>query len=169
MFYKIENTPTDAFNRDLYLINNFLKEIPKVVDEVAENLQDMAVDEIDKMNYFSLPDLINEHFKLLVNAQRQLKVEQVLDSKGIYIKMSDNGLTGESLSAKLQVLDWLWEKAQKLFIDLKEGEFHDLFSSLINQMKSILKSILSVLGIDSDIFEEDFDLLISVLEMCKQN
>lgn len=167
MFYNIENQPENTLEKDFFLIDNFLKEVPNVVNKIAIEFQDMAQDEIDDMKEFiNLKEIIESQFKFLLIANRDFKIEQVANPKELYKKLSDNGLAGESLYAKLQVLDWLWKRAKEKFVTLMSGLNNSLYASLINQIKSILGSILNALGINSDIYDEAMDLLFSFKELC---
>ncbi len=165
MFYKIDKIPDDEYNKDIFLSSNFLEKCPEVVKSIAYELSMMTLDVTDKM-YTNVEEIMASTFEFLVNSKRDFKIESVTNPKELYKKLSENGLTGESLYAKLKVLDWLWEKAQKLFNDLLGGKFYHLFNALLNQLKSILKSILNAQGFPFDIFEEAFDLLNSFLPLC---
>ena len=167
MFYKIDNIPDDEYNIDIYLSSNFLEKCPEVVKSIAYELSLMTVEVTDKMN-IQIEEMMEKTFELLVISRRDFKLESVTNPKDLHKKLSENGLTGESLYAKLKVLDWLWEKALKLFTEftLRGGKFYHLFNALINQLKSILKSILNALGFPTDIFEEALDLLSSFLPLC---
>jgi hypothetical protein len=165
MFYKTDNMPNDELSKDILLIINFLEKCPLVVKEISTDLTMMTLDVTDKM-YLNLEEIMASTFEFLVNSKRDFKIESVTSPKELYKKLNENGLTGESLYAKLKVLDWLWEKAQKLFNDIRGGKFYHLFNALINQLKSILKSILNAQGFPFDIFDEAFDLLNSFLPLC---
>ena len=170
MFYNIESLPSNEPEKDFFLLNNFLDNVQVATKEIAGYIDVMSVDETDKLSFsFSLENIIEEHFKLLVNAKREFKIEQVMNPKELFTKLTNNGLVSEVLHVKLMTLDWLWEKFKNNINRLKDGTKSTLFLQLLNQLKSILKSLLNVLGISSDIFEEDFDLLMSMLEMCNQN
>ena len=170
MFYKDENFSQESPKKEFFLLNNFLDKIPLVVDEIAIQLEGMSIEEIDKMKtHFSLSKIMNDTFQLIAQGKRDFKIEQITNPKEIYIKLTINGLTGDTLSAKLSLLDWLWEKAENLFTFLRDGKHITLFYQLINQLKSILSSLLNCLGINTDIYNEAFDLLMSFLEMCNQD
>ena len=172
MFYTDLIKPGSSPEVEFFLINNFIEKIPLVVNKITINIQEMCQGEFEKKKYdIDLKKFIEDDFKLLLVAKRDLKIEQVANTETFFKKLSENGLTGESLFTKLKVLDWFWEKAKNNFYELRggnneNGNFYNIFFSLLNQMKSILKSILNLLNISSDIFDEIFDLLISLLEMC---
>lgn len=170
MFYKELNFQEESPSMEFYLLNNFLDQTPKIVDTIAVNFQEMSYEEVDNMKYkFSLSKIMNETFQLISRIKMDFKIEQVTNTKDVYSKLAENGLVGEFLIAKLSVLDWLWEKAESLFVTLRSGQNTNLFYQLINQLKSILSSLLNCLGFSADIFNEAIDLLMSFIEMSNQN
>lgn len=171
MFYDIENRPSENPQKEYFLLNNFLDKIGGVTAEITEMVMLMSVevtDELKNWNNFSVKDIMDEHFKTLINAKRDFGIEQVINSKELYTKLSNNGLVGEILDVKLVTLDWLWEKVKENYNSLRDGTKSGLFNQIFNQLKSLLTSLLKALGLPTDIFEENFDLLISLLEMAKQ-
>ena len=169
MFYKLESIPEDSLQKDFFLINNFLNKLPDAVKKIAEDFHDIADDdpEIIKV-YGNIKDVIVSNFGFLINAERDIKIEEVTNTKEIYTKLANNGLTGDSLYVKLQMLDWLWYKTKDNPETLKSGLNDSFYSALINIIKSILSSILNALGFPSDIFNEALVLLNSYKEMSKE-
>ena len=122
MFYKTLSYPQESPQKEFYLLNNFLDKTSIVVDEIATNLMTMTIEEVDKMKtHFSLSDFMKEQFQFLAQAKRDFKIDQVINSKEIYAKLTINGLTGDTLLVKLSALDWLWEKAERLFAFLTQS------------------------------------------------
>lgn len=76
MFYNIESLPSNEPEKDFFLLNNFLDNVQVATKEIAGYIDVMSVDETDKLSFsFSLENIIEEHFKLLVNAKREFKIE----------------------------------------------------------------------------------------------
>lgn len=170
MFYEELKFQEESPSKDFYLLNNYLDKIPAVLSGVASGLEEMSIREIDNMRtHFSISQIIDETFRLLAQSRRDFKIEQINTPQELYTKLSLNGLVGETLVAKLSVLDWLWKKAEPLLITLRNGENTSLFYQLMNQLKSILSSLLNCLGINVDIFSEAIDLLMSFIEMSNQD
>jgi hypothetical protein len=169
MFYNLENTPENSLEKDFFLINNFLKETPKVVSEIADMFQNNAFDETDNISgYVNIKDVIITNFGFIINDIRDFKIEQVTNTKEIYTKLTDNGLTNDSLYAKLQMLDWLWFKTKDHPETLRSGLNDSFYTALIKLLKSILLSILKAIGLPFDIYEEALELLNSFKEMGKE-
>ena len=169
MFYKLKNIPDDSLQKDFFLINNFLNELPNAVKKIAEDFHFITQDETENIeNYVNIKDVIISNFELIINAKRDFKIEEVTNTKEIYTKLAINGLTGENLYAKLQMLDWLWYKTKDNPETLKSGLNDSFYTALIKLLKSILSSILKASGFPTDIFEEALDLLNSFKEMGKK-
>ncbi len=170
MFYKELNFIEESPSKEFYLLNNFLDKTPTLLSGFASALEEMSIKEIDEMRtHFSISIIIDETFRLIAQSSRDFKIEQINAPKELFTKLALNGLVGESLVAKLSVLDWLWKKAESLLITLRNGKNTNLFYQLLNQLKSILSSLLNCLGINVDIFNEAIDLLMSFIEMSNQD
>ena len=171
MFYdNVKNLGESSLKDDFVLLENFLTKLPEVIDEVGNDLKDICIYEFDNSSFMSrsvydTPSIINDHFKQLITHKRELKNEIVLDSKSLYKKLEEHGLTGDSLHVKLSFLDWLWNKAKDNIIAVRQALNNGLVQSLINSCQSILGSFLKALGFDPDIFDEDFNLLHVMVEM----
>jgi hypothetical protein len=160
MFYKNIELPNNTLDRDAFLLLNFLKQTPAVLKKLAEDFFDMNTDFHDKENV-NIIEIVEKTFDQLKSAQRDFKIDVILTTKATFEKLEQNGLTGKSLAAKLKVLDWLWEKCKSIIINIRSGLNLDIVQTLLNHIKSILKSLLMALGISSDIYEECVDLLLS--------
>jgi hypothetical protein len=161
MFYKNLELPNNDFEKDVFLLRNFLDKTPTLLDTIAYEFKQMTAEVFLDVHSLDIQRIVNSTFEKLRIARVDLGIDAVLDDKLTIEKLTNNGLTGESLYAKLISLDWLWEKAQKLFLNLRDGLNLDIFQTLLNQIKSILRSLLLALGIDSDIYDECIDLLLS--------
>lgn len=169
MFIKGLQLPESPLEKDFFLLDNFLQELPAVVNQLVERLQEVNSQIFTQMEIkFSISELFKEQFEVLRTYKRNLRLELLTNVKEIYYKLTENGLTENSLNLKMNVLDWFWDRVKDLFSNLENIGNHSLFEKFINQLKSILVSLLSALGINSDIFEEAFDLLSSFLEMVKR-
>jgi hypothetical protein len=169
MFYKSIKLPEQDIDKDFFLINNFLEKCPEIVKKITMELSMMSIEVTNDEMDLNIEKIIDSTFELLVNSKREFKIESITNPKILYKKIFENGLTSESLIAKLKILDWLWEKSQEFFNDLRGGMYYNLFHALINQIKSLLKSILNALGFPTDIFEEALDLLNSFLPICNND
>ena len=167
MFYNLENTPGDSLQKDFFLINNFLNEIPNAVKKLAEDFYFIA-DNDDTDLHGLIKDVIISNFGTLIDVKRDFKIEETTHTEEILKKLANNGLTGDSLYAKLQMLDWLWYKTKDHPETLRSGLNDSFYTALINILKSILESILNALGFPSDIFKEALVLLNSFKEMAKE-
>ena len=167
MFYKTEGLPEEIINKDFFLLNNFIDNTQVVTKAITIEFQDMCQEVIDSMKYqFSLKDIIEEQFNSLSIAKRDFRIEQALNLKELYRKLAENGLTSDSLYAKLQILDWFWEKCKINFYELRGGLSQNLFNSFLTLLSDVLESILNALGFKVDIFKESLSLLKSLIEMC---
>jgi hypothetical protein len=160
MFYNKENLPADQTEKVYFLITNFLDEAEKITNLIAEKFSDMTHEILDDFD-LNLKQIISRTFVTLPQVRRDFVIESVNQSDVLFKKLTDNGLVGDSLNCKLIALDWLWNKARNFFLDLMDGKYNYLFWILLNQLKSILGSILKSLGISTDIYDEAYDLLMS--------
>lgn len=168
MFIKGLDIPQPSTDKDLYLLDNFLQKLPEVVTQLMDKLHEinMSIFKIMEIN-FSVPDLFKERFSFLNEAKRKLTIRKNSNLENLYSKLTENGLTENMLILKMKILDWFWEKTDSLLFSFKNVKNSNLLGHFINQLKSLLKSLLSALGINSDVYEECFDLLSSILEMRK--
>jgi Zn-dependent oligopeptidase len=160
MFYKNLDLPSSNPEVEFYLIRNFLNVTPEFLKSIAERLREMTFDLTD-YSYLDLEKIVSETFERLTLAKREFSIEVITSAKELFRKLEEHGLTGEFLIAKLKTLDWLWEKAQNLFESLMSGLNVSLFNALLNQISSILSSLMSALGLNSDVFKECIDLMLS--------
>ncbi len=171
MFYdEVKNLAGSGFNDDFVLLENFLTKLPEVVDEIGYELRDICNDVFSNSGYmtrsvYETPSIINEHFKQLIAPKRELKNESILDPKSLYRKLDEHGLTGDSLHIKLSFLDWLKKAVKDNITAIRKALNNGLVQSLINSLQSILGSLLKALGFNPDIFDEDFNLLLIMVEM----
>ena len=171
MFYdNVKNLGDSPLNDDFVLLENFLNKLPEAIDEIGHDLRDICNDVFDKSSFmtrsvYDTPSIINEHFKQLITHKRELKSEIVLDNKSLYKKLEAHGLTGDSLHVKLSFLDWLWKTAKDNIVAVKQALNNGLVQTLINSLQSILGSLMKTLGFNPDIFDEDFNLLLVMIEM----
>ena len=168
MFIKNLKLPESQLEKDFFLLDNFLDKVPIIVNQLVEKIQETNSEVFERMEIkFSIPELFKSQFEFLINAKREFKIQQLTTIREIYSKLTENGLTEDSLNLKMNVLNWFWYKVEKLLPDLLNTKNHSLFEKFIYQLKSILISLSNALGINSDLFEEAFDLLLSFLEMIK--
>lgn len=168
MFYPIDNIPEDELAKNFFLLKNFLEKTPVVIEELAVKFEENAYDVTDELPYYvNVKEVIISTFEQLQSAQLDFKLEITLNPKELTERLSANGLTKDSLIAKLQMLDWLWQTAKDKIYDLRNNLNDSLFTALIRQLKSILKSLLESLGFSDDIYDEALELLNSFKELGK--
>lgn len=169
MFIKNLKLPESQLEKDFFLLDNFLDKVPIIVNQLVEKIQQTNSDVFERMEIkFSISELYKSQFKFLINAKREFRIQQLTNVREVYSKLTENGLTEDSLNLKMNVLDWFWYKVKDLFSKLSDKDNHSLFEKFITQLKSTLVSLLSALGINADIFEEALDLLTSFLEIIKK-
>ncbi len=170
MFYQIDNTPPNQIDRDLFLVSNFLNKISVVTYNIAKEFHDLTI-EIPHLYDLNISEVVDLTFKKnLSPILTYIELEFSHKKANNHQKLVNNELTGENLKLKLTSLDAIFIKGHDLFVNLMNGESSsfDLFRVLTDQLKSLLKSILSCFGFCHIIFDEVFDLLSSFSEMYKR-
>src|SRR5690606_18509787 len=100
-------------------------------------IQEINSDVFHRMEIkFSIPELFKRQFEFLRIYREKLKFEKSLNIREIYYKLTENGLTENSLNLKMNVLDWFWYKVKDLFSELLNIDNHSLFEKFITQLKS---------------------------------
>lgn len=166
MFIKNLDLPESQSHTDIFLLDNFLQKLPEVVRQLTENLNNINSDILNEMKIqFSVPDLFKEQFSFLNEAKRKLTLRKNSNLENLYAKLTENGLTENMLILKMNFLDWFKEKTDNLFFSVMSVEDSNIIKGFINLLKSVLCSLLSTLGLNSDVYQECFDLLSGILEM----
>jgi hypothetical protein len=171
MFYQNLELPSNEIERDFFLINNFLKNVPTVVNHLADAFRNNAQFEIDEIKGFKDFDVVikSEIGKLdAISSQILERLREQSDDS--YKNLAKVGLTNDTLSAKLQMLDWLWYKikGENERGTLRNSLNDSFFTQFINMLKSVLKSLFNAFELNSDLFEEALDLLNAFKELAKQ-
>lgn len=168
MFYQNLELPSNEVERDFFLINNFLKNVPIVVNHLVDAFRDIAQIEIDEIKGFkNFNEVIKSEIGKLDAISGQILERIRVQSDESYKNLEKVGLTRNTLSAKLQMLDWLWYK-MKDFVDTLKWSWNDsFFTQFINMVKSVITSLFNAFGLDSDLFEEALDLLNAFKEIAK--
>lgn len=166
MFINNLNLPDSQSDKDIFLLDNFLQKLPEVVTQLTRKLSEINSDILNEMKIqFSVPDLFKEQFSFLNEAKRKLTIRKNSSSENLYTKLTENGLTENMLILKMKILDWFWKKTDNLSFSIKNVKNSNLLRQFINLLKSLLCSLLSALGLNSDVYQECFDLLSGILEM----
>lgn len=166
MFIKNLDLPESQSDKDIFLLDNFLQKLPEVVTQLTEKLNEINSNIFNVMEIqFSVPDLFKEQFSFLNEAKRKLTLRKNSNLEILYTKLTENGLTENMLILKMNFLDWFKEKTDNLFFSVMSVEDTNIIKGYINLLKSLLCSLLSALGLNSDVYQECFDLLSGILEM----
>lgn len=149
-------------------IVNFLDKLPEALSLITNELVFNTLDLFAENNFYynnhtnKLKEIIGDQFKLLINAKRDFKFKILYHFDELLNSLNENGLTGESLMVKFELLDLLWVKSKNLINDLRGGLHFNLINAMLNLFKALLNSILNAIGFNLDIFNEAFSILNSL-------
>ena len=166
MFYNDIKLNYDSdMNQEFQFINNFFDKLPVVVENLTKQLFENSFEIFEENNFYyndynsKIKEIVNEQLKLIINAKRLFSLETRFHSENVIKKLDDNGLVGDSLRMKLQLLDFLWFKIKDLLMDLRGGLHFNIVNAFIDLLKAILNSVLNAIGFNQDIFNEAFSVV----------
>ena len=166
MFYNDIKLNSDSeLNQEFSFISNFFDKLPVVVENLTKQLFENSFEIFEENNFHyndynsKIKEILSDQFKLIINAKRLFNLETRFHSENLIKKLDDNGLVGDSLRMKFELLDFLWFKVKDLLMDLRGGVHFNIVNAFIDLLRAILNSVLNAIGFNKDIFNEAFSVL----------